>query len=296
MRILHSSERAVVVHGDWRELELGTRTIDVTITDPPYTPHVHANSKSNNAEGQLDIKFEPLEDLEHVPMLLDITKRWVLCFAALEQLGEYKEAAGGWRSPKYKGCYVRSGIYKRIAPMPQITGDRPGQAGESIAIMHCRSSGKMHWNNHGQAGMWEDDRPFLCCTPNGQPAVFGIEGALGLLPKKDRAAAAHRLPGIGRIEHFGSMTITGLDATSVPNWWACKRASKDWKNHVAAKPEQLCKDLIEAFSNPGETIFDPYGGGGNIGVAALQLGRSAVIAEIEGEDAERIAKRVEAAL
>lgn len=294
MNILHSSDRALVVHGDWRELELGTATIDVTITDPPYEAHVHDNAKSNGFKSNgytIPLDFEPLEDFEHVPLLLDITKRWVLCFASLEHLGPYKEAAGGWRTPKVGGAYVRSGVYKRIAPMPQLTGDRPGQAAEGLAIMHGRAR-KMHWNSHGKAGLWEDDRAYLYIANNVNPTVLDKAGVLGMYPATERAAIGHRLPEIGCMRTFKQTTIVGLDCTTQPHWWAAQRATKEWKCHNASKPEALCAALIESFSNENETVFDPYAGGGNIGIKALQMGRNVVMCEIDADHAAACAARV----
>lgn len=44
--------------------------------------------------------------------------------------------------------------------------------------------------------------------------------------------------------------------------------------HPTEKPVSLMKDLIRDFTNPGDTIFDPFMGCGSTGVAALELGRN----------------------
>lgn len=43
--------------------------------------------------------------------------------------------------------------------------------------------------------------------------------------------------------------------------------------HPTEKPVSLMKDLVRDFTNPGDTIFDPFMGCGSTGVAALELGR-----------------------
>lgn len=46
--------------------------------------------------------------------------------------------------------------------------------------------------------------------------------------------------------------------------------------HTTQKPESLMLDLVRLFSDPGETVLDPFAGSGTTGVAALRLGRSFV--------------------
>ena len=115
------------------------RSVDVAIFDPPYDEKTHDGAL--NAE---DIDFTPIVDFEHVTEALRVTKRWVICFCALEQLGAYQAKAGD--------AWVRAGIWVRHSG-PQKTGDRPGQAAEGIAIMH--PEGKKRWNGGGKAAIWE---------------------------------------------------------------------------------------------------------------------------------------------
>jgi site-specific DNA-methyltransferase (adenine-specific) len=50
--------------------------------------------------------------------------------------------------------------------------------------------------------------------------------------------------------------------------------------HPAQKPLALCKLVIKALSNPGDTVFDPFAGSGSILVAAEQLNRQYIGFEI----------------
>ena len=43
--------------------------------------------------------------------------------------------------------------------------------------------------------------------------------------------------------------------------------------HPTPKPEWLMLDAVDAFTDPGETILDPFAGSGTTGVAAIRLGR-----------------------
>jgi site-specific DNA-methyltransferase (adenine-specific) len=44
-------------------------------------------------------------------------------------------------------------------------------------------------------------------------------------------------------------------------------------DHPTTKPRSLMVELVSLFTDPGETILDPFAGSGTTGVAALRLGR-----------------------
>lgn len=51
--------------------------------------------------------------------------------------------------------------------------------------------------------------------------------------------------------------------------------------HPTQKPVPLMLELVELFTDPGETILDPFAGSGTTGVAALRLGRKFAGAEMD---------------
>jgi len=51
--------------------------------------------------------------------------------------------------------------------------------------------------------------------------------------------------------------------------------------HKSQKPISLIKELVTKFSNPGDTIFDPFMGSGTTGVACVQTGRNFIGIEID---------------
>ena len=123
------------------------RSVAHVITDPPYDEKTHAGARTTDAKGKskaIDINFAPVHCYDFAPQLLRISAGWVLAFSALEQLGDYKRAAAE--------AWVRAGIWDRPDGTPQLTGDRPGQAAEGIAIM--RGTKPLAWNGHGKRGMW----------------------------------------------------------------------------------------------------------------------------------------------
>ena len=188
--------------GDCRNLllDFGRAEVDHVIADPPYTAHVHANLLSTTAghTSEVDATFDHLTNLDFVRECTGIAKRWSLFFCAIEQLGEYQA-----ENPQE---WIRSGIYRKQRAMPQMSGDRPGNACEGIAIFH--RSGRKRWNGHGTHAMWE------------------------AMPE-DRSTT----------------------------------------QHPTAKPLDLMLQLVTLFTDPDETILDPFAGSGTTGVAALRLGR-----------------------
>lgn len=49
--------------------------------------------------------------------------------------------------------------------------------------------------------------------------------------------------------------------------------------HPAMMPKWLAGDLLLSWSNPGDTILDPFGGSGTVGMMALKEGRNAILIE-----------------
>lgn len=158
--VLGGSARWTVINADSRDIvsALPDCSVDVIIGDPPYDEHTQSNIRSVYSSGKERVKrtalsFEHLDDYAFVPELVRVSKRWVLCFCALEQLADYKRAAGE--------SWIRSGIFHKKQAAPQISGDRPANSCEGIAIMH--RAGKKHWNGGGKHAFWSastvrDDR------------------------------------------------------------------------------------------------------------------------------------------
>lgn len=132
-------------------------TVDVILTDPPYSAHVHANMSSGTAmkkqvDGgkgggipRVEMSFEALRQYEFVRDLPRVAKRWALSFCAVEDFGAYRDAVGAEQ-------WVRGGVWFKPNAMGQLTGDRPAAAYEGIAIMHRKT--KKQWNGRGSFAYW----------------------------------------------------------------------------------------------------------------------------------------------
>ena len=62
--------------------------------------------------------------------------------------------------------------------------------------------------------------------------------------------------------------------------------------HPTPKPLSMLSSFVERFTNPGESILDPFAGGGTTLLAARNLGRKAVGIELDEKYCELIAKRM----
>lgn len=171
---------------------------DHVITDPPYDKRTHERARSLKDGGSdIAIDFDPIMKWDHVAPMLRAAKRWIIAFCALEQLGEYSRIAGDpW--------WIRAAVWNRTNGTPQISGDRPAQGAEGIAVMHV--PGPKRWNGGGERGCWTG-------------------------PREDAA------------------------------------------EHPTQKPLWLMEKLVRLFTDPGDTILDPFAGSGTTGVAAIRLGR-----------------------
>lgn len=64
--------------------------------------------------------------------------------------------------------------------------------------------------------------------------------------------------------------------------------------HTAQKPLELMLDLVASFTSPGDVILDPFAGSGTTGVAALRLGRRAILIERDPAIAAVAVERMQA--
>lgn len=62
--------------------------------------------------------------------------------------------------------------------------------------------------------------------------------------------------------------------------------------HPTQKPVDLIQHMMEKFSDPGQTILDPFGGSGTTAIAAIQSGRRWICIERDPTYFERAVTRV----
>jgi len=120
--------------------DMPDKSVDAVITDPPYDNKTHKGAIINE-----EIGFNPLSDIDLiVGEFIRLSSRWILSFCSIEMIGDYSKASGD--------CWIRAGVWDRVINMPQMSGDRPSQAVEGIAIIH--DVGLKKWNGGGKSAIW----------------------------------------------------------------------------------------------------------------------------------------------
>lgn len=204
---------------------LEAKSVDVILTDPPYSEHIHRNIRERdslndlgtaNATGnrrrEIDFEAITLEEIRAASReFARLAKRWVLVFSNIELCHVWREELvdAGLE-------YIRTGVWIKEDSPPQFSGDRPATGYETVTIAHPK--GRKQWNGGGSRAVWK-----------------------------------------------------------VPI--AINRGGRTPRLHPTQKPLDLASLLVKLFSNPGETILDPYTGSGTFGVAALKQGRRVIACE-----------------
>lgn len=140
---------ATLYLGNCMELmRYGWPEVDHVITDPPYSANTHKMAKTNKGagHGRKLVTFEALTDDEFDKVMetcLSSCYEWVIATC------DYKHAARFYEHPRF----VRLGAWVKPNPMPQISGDRPGQGFETVLILHAGCVAKK-WNRGGGSGVW----------------------------------------------------------------------------------------------------------------------------------------------
>jgi len=153
--VLSGERRWCVVTGDSWEILRGLPDASVahTVCDPPYDDRTHKNAITGAANdfaadaSTAGVAFSSFSGDDFARLageLVRVSKRWVVAFGTIETVGDYQRGAGA--------AWVRAGVWDRISPAPQITGDRPASAVDAVSIMHRK--GKKRWNRGGGAGIW----------------------------------------------------------------------------------------------------------------------------------------------
>lgn len=235
--VLSGREKWCVLHGDCREVmaAIPDGAVAHGISDPPYEAEAHTlQRRVKDAVGravETPLDFEPLTEAERCAMgsgLSRVVARWSLVFCQVEAVHRWRQSMedGG------RHRYVRTCLFVKEDPQPQLTGDRPGMGWESIVVTHGK--GRTRWNAGGRCGVFRS---------------------------------------------LAGKSVDRRDGRGV---------------HMAQKPTELMLELVRCFTDPGEVVLDITAGSGTTGVAAIRLGRRAILVEREERHARTAAERLAA--
>ena len=163
----YEDDAVTIYHGDCRDYLPGlTKNVGHVITDPPYSDRTHRGALTNKGAGGGGsplVTFGSLTDDEFIEItrqLLVLANRWVVMTC------DHRHAALTFDWPEH----IRLGAWVKGAPMPQISGDRPGSGHESVLILH--NEGRKRWNRGGGAAIWRETvlkNPRDCFMPTQKP-------------------------------------------------------------------------------------------------------------------------------
>jgi DNA modification methylase len=154
------------------------------------------------------------------------------------------------------GWYLRSEIvWSKPNPMPESVTDRPTKAHEMIYLLAKR-----------QSYFYDADAIREPVTGNAHPRGNGMS------PK--RVDVDFRVRSNSRFD--AKELVDNRNKRSV---WTIPTQPYS-EAHFATFPEEIPKLCILAGSRVGDTVLDPFAGSGTVGRVALELGRRAVLIEL----------------
>lgn len=196
------------------------------------------------------------------------------------------------------GWWLRSDvIWAKPNSMPESVIDRPATAHEHVFLltrsaryfydavavrtpMKESSVQRLPQDIEGQAG---SDRA------NGGRKTNGPMKAVGGTDKQRGHGRRHA----GFNDRWDAMSKeeqTAVGANLKDVWWIATQPFSD--AHFATFPTALVEPCIKAGSRKGDTILDPFGGSGTVGLVADRLGRNAILIELNPEYAAMAARRI----
>ncbi len=134
-----------IYNGDCRGILPLLEPVDLVLTDPPYAEKTHLGARTEG--GKVLVNF-PSCDAAYLRDILSLCPplRWCIVFV------DWRFALPLEEVPPNGLEFVRLGIWSKLNPIPQLTGDRPAMGWEAIAILH--PPGKKRWNGGGAPALW----------------------------------------------------------------------------------------------------------------------------------------------
>jgi DNA modification methylase len=158
------------------------------------------------------------------------------------------------------GWYLRSEIvWSKPNPMPESVRDRPTKAHEMIYLL-AKQERYFYDAEAIRENATADNREFFRGNDK-------YTSGNSFLNNSERSAN-----GKGHVENPSNLRNKRSVWTIATQPYA--------EAHFATFPEEIPKLCILAGSKPGDTILDPFAGSGTVGQVALELGRRAVLIEL----------------
>ena len=147
--VVRLSDSVTIIRADCRDVL--PVDCDAVVTDPPYGAATHKGARSlgidDDLKGHNAIDFDSVDaDFLRGVFGQCHPKRWLVSFI------EWRHCLPLEAKPPQGLDFIRFGVWTKLNPMPQLTGDRPGTGWEAVAILH--PPGKKRWNGGGTSAVW----------------------------------------------------------------------------------------------------------------------------------------------
>lgn len=100
-------------------------------------------------------------------------------------------------------------------------------------------------------------------------------------------------------KRIAARIAAGHSGSEIYDWWAdiqlVKNVSREKTAHPCPIPEALVDRIIALLTNPGDTVIDPFAGGGTVPCVAHRMGRVGLGIELDNDYAKLAEERLESA-
>ena len=135
-----------------------------------------------------------------------------------------------------------------------------GRIARRWILVFCQAEAVAAWRDSLRAGLAIYKRACIWVKPDGMPQLTGDRPGMGY----ESIVAAHAP---------GKSAWNGGGRVGVYTYGKQPDGRLQQGAHPTMKPVGLMEKLARDFTDPGETILDPFAGSGTTGVAAIRLGR-----------------------
>jgi len=248
-----------IYHADCRDVLPLLPAVDMGLTSPPY------------GEIRQYVDYSPLDMTDVIGLLVEcLMPGGVLMWNEADQVIDGSESGASFRHALYAmQCGLRL----------------------HDTMIYCREGVTFPDNNRYHPAF-----EYMFVFSKGAPRCFnGIQDRRNLRAGEKMHGTQRERD--GSVKHISQMGKIAAEYGLRLNWWVLKSASQETPGpheHPARMPFRMAKDHIITWSNPSETILDPFMGSGTTLVAAKQLGRKAIGIEIEEKYCRIAVERLEA--
>jgi DNA modification methylase len=188
------------------------------------------------------------------------------------------------------GWYLRQDIiWAKPNPMPESVTDRCTKSHEYIFLL---SKSEQYFYDHeaikepAECGRLRGSGPMV--KPGTGRNDSTMTGDHRVRPSKKKGDFNGKTEAMADTGQNAFRAVT--DTRNKRSVWNVQTFSYP-EAHFATYPPDLIKPCIMAGTKPGDVVLDPFGGSGTTGQVALELGRRAILCELNPEYAEIIYNR-----